>query len=181
MKPEPFSAEAIDAVLRPHYIGAKMSTVEYRAALAKIGAAVQARIDLPEANASYAGKIVQWSDTHIVQRVGAHRAVAHDVGKLANGKEILQSAAEGNTTGVRIVYDQLSGSGAVQPFSTQHAREIVDAGTQWAARHIVSAVSQVAFVERITAIGRARQTQYKTSSQVTPPVTPALQPRMVGR
>ena len=182
MRPEPFTAEAADAVLpRTRHIGAKMSAVEYRTALVKIGATPHARIDLPEANASYAGRIVQWSDTHIVQRVGMHRAVAHDVGKLSNGREMLQSATQGNTIGVRIVYDERAGRGAEQSFSTQQAREIIDAGTQWAARHIVSSASQAAFVEHLTAIGHARLARHERPAQVTPPATPAPQPRKAGR
>lgn len=182
MRPEPFSAAAINAVVpRPRHIGRRMSAVEYRAALAKIGAASPARIDLPEANKSYAGRIVQWSDTHIVQKIGAHHAVAHDVGALVNAQEILQIAARGNVTDVRIVYDDQRGSGASYLPSALQARELIDSAARWAARHIVSATSQAAFVERIAVLGRGGQEQRDRYAPVMPAAPPVAPPRMAER
>ena len=182
MSSEPFNAGAIDEVLgRTDYIGARMSTVEYRAALAKLGAGVQARIDLPKANATYAGTIIQWSDTHIVQKISPRRAIAHNVSKLANGMEMLQRAAKGDMTDISIVYDLNAGREAVRTLPAKAASDLVDASTQWAAMHIGSATSRAGFVERITRLERARQALHEPPAQTPRPSHPVLQPRMAER
>lgn len=80
-------------------LGEKMVPTEYASAVTKLGGQGVATIVLPQAHTNYAGKVIQVSDTHIVQRIDEGRAVAHDVSKLTNKQEILTMARTGAVSG----------------------------------------------------------------------------------
>lgn len=80
-------------------IGSKLRVAEYASALEKIGGAAAAMVVLPRGNTDYIGKIIQFSDTHLVQQASKSIAVAHDIQKLANGADLLQQAVAGKVQG----------------------------------------------------------------------------------
>ena len=80
-------------------IGARVNSAEYAAALKKLGGAAVGRVGLPMANVDYCGKIIQVSDTHVVQQVSKHVAIAHDIRVLSNGAQLVKQAAAGKMQG----------------------------------------------------------------------------------
>lgn len=91
-------------------IGSKMNAPEYTTALNKLGGKDVGSIDLPRQNNTYNGKILQLSETHIVQQVSKNKAIAHDASKLANGKELLRVAsAELKNTVFDFKYNEKTG------------------------------------------------------------------------
>ena len=113
----------------PATVGAKMTKAEYASALRKLGGAAVGRIGLPMANVDYSGKIIQVSDTHIVQQVSTHVAIAHDVGKLSDGMQLAKRIAAGDTKGKAFDfrYDAAGGTASVallQPIKEKFSVEI---------------------------------------------------------
>ena len=115
-------AEAV--LLRPDdpTIGARMGNAEHAAALKKLGGAA-GRIDLPMANVAYSGKVIQVSDTHVVQQVSKHVAIAHDIKMLSNGKQLLKLAAAGEVQGKTFDFRYDSTGGTAFPAQAQPIKE----------------------------------------------------------
>jgi cell filamentation protein len=109
-------------------IGETMSAAEYGSALTKLGGKGIGKIDLPMPNSVHSGKIIQVSDTHIVQKVGKNSAVAHDISKLSNGLELLRLANAGKlqATPFEFRYTEKQGS-ATQTVAQAVTRKTVDA------------------------------------------------------
>jgi len=123
-----------------------------------------ARIYLPKAEADYAGKVVMITDTHIVQQVGRGTAVAHDLGKLENGKE-LNAAIDNNSirigSQVAFKYDQDKGKGEVVSYA-QHRNDAVKKDLQeWAKEAMPNAKSRDTFLKHLD----------KGMSEITKPVS----------
>lgn len=94
-------------------LGSKMEVSEYATAMKKLGE--QGRIDMPKSNTSYSGKIIQASESHIVQKIDKNHAIAHDVKQLENGRELMKLASAGQLSGkmMDVKYDGQRGKGAI--------------------------------------------------------------------
>ncbi len=110
-------------------IGQKMNALEFASALRKLGDGA-GTISLPLPHHHYAGKIIQFSDTHIVQKTGKQSAVAHDISKLANGAELLRQANADQLTSRWFEFHYAEKQGVAKPFQVQTvARTAVTAPT----------------------------------------------------
>ena len=96
-------------------IGAMMNSVETASALRKLGGAAVGRLALPVAGTNYHGRIIQVSDTHVVQQVRKHFAIAHDLSIMSNSTQLLTEAAAGKMQGKTydFWYDGAGGTGSV--------------------------------------------------------------------
>lgn len=89
-------------------IGTKMSAEDWKVAVTLVGSE---QIALPKQNGEYTGKVILITDTHLVQLTGKNTAIAHDIRKLANAKDIEQLADTGQLQGKHFMlkYDQTKG------------------------------------------------------------------------
>ena len=76
-------------------VGRKMNASEYTTALQKLGREGLGRIELPTSSGQYSGKIIQASDTHIVQKIDKNLAIAHDVSNVSNARMIFDQVRAG--------------------------------------------------------------------------------------
>lgn len=104
-------------------IGSKMSAADWKEAVALVGSE---QIALPKQNDEYAGKVILVTDTHLVQLTGKNTAIAHDISKLANAKDIEQLADTGQLQGKHFMlkYDQVKGTAAALRITTPEPPQV---------------------------------------------------------
>lgn len=100
-------------------IGSKMTTSDYTSAMTKIGGDSLGKIDCPKSGGAYSGKIIQLSDTHVVQQVGKNIAIAHDIKQLSNSAELLNLAVAGKLKGKLFDINYSNALGSVSQSRTQ--------------------------------------------------------------
>jgi hypothetical protein len=142
-------------------IGAKMNAPEYKSAIIKLGGDGIGRVELPKEHCTYKGKVIQCSDTHIVQKVDKNVGVAHDVTKMANGKEILALAEKGKirNTELSVNYNEKQAEAKLIHLSVDHFKTVIDNTNAWADKNIASPKSREAFANLIQDFATAKQQQ----------------------
>jgi hypothetical protein len=108
-------------------IGSKMTVSDYGSAITKIGGDGVGKIDCPKSGGAYCGKIIQVSDTHVVQQVGKNIAIAHDIKQLSNSTELLNLASAGKLKGkvFDINYNHAMGSVSLARTQTVKANTLM--------------------------------------------------------
>ena len=104
-------------------ICATMNPSQYATALHKLGGEGVATIHLPRPNIAYIGKVIQFSDTHIVQKVGKHSGIAHDISKLTNAQELMRQASAGALQGKSFEFKYGDKLGTAQRSLVQPVKE----------------------------------------------------------
>ena len=139
-------------------IGTKMTASEYSTALQKLGGEGVGRIELPKEHCGYRGKIIQASDTHIVQKIDKNFAIAHDVTKIANGKEILALAEKGQlrNADMNVNYNEKVAVAKAVKFNVDDAKAVIANSNAWAAKNIASPESRAAFGKIVQDLAAAR-------------------------
>jgi hypothetical protein len=66
----------------------------------------------------YTGKIIQYSDTHIVQKIDKNHAIAHDISKLSNGRELESLAGAGKLQSKQFNFRYAENQGSALPVLT---------------------------------------------------------------
>lgn len=110
---------------------------------------------LAKPGAEYAGKVVLMSETHLVQQVGKNSAVAHDLSKLDNSKELSKRFDNGeievNKTSMSIKYDNERGTAEVLTYNQQRADAVQAQAEKWAEQNITNGKSREAFLKHVQA------------------------------
>lgn len=128
------------------YIGKPMDKPEWSAAIQKLGG--RGKILLPAPLAEYAGRVIQISETHIVQQVGPGLAVAHDLTKLS----IIEKPAAGPELMGKdfdFKYGQDKGEGKLVTFNERRAEYVKEEAKKWAETNISQDASRKAFLKHI--------------------------------
>ena len=99
-------------------IGSDLSVADKKTALSRLGGQ-GATLILPRSNSAYSGKIMQVSDTHIVQQTGKNAAVVHEIIKLSNGKDLLKLDDAGKLQGKGFDFTYGDKTGAASPSLSQ--------------------------------------------------------------
>jgi hypothetical protein len=164
-------------------LGEKMTAIEYRDAVKKLGGESVGRIDLPKQHCTYTGKIVQVSDTHIVQKVGKNAAVAHSINKVTNGMEIVSLAAKGQmrSADMSIKYDGAVGVAKQVGFSIEKSNAAVATSKSWAEQNIGSPKAREAFGKLIESFAKGREQMQTLAKQAVPIARPQMQPQAPKR
>lgn len=134
-------------------IGKPMDKAEWSAAIDRLGGKGKAKIVLPKPLGEYSGKIIQVSETHIVQQNGKGIAVAHDITKLNFG-DISKGTVSGNLTEIMgkdfdFKYDAEKGVGKHVTFNERRAEYVKEEAKKWAETNITKDVARKAFLKHI--------------------------------
>jgi hypothetical protein len=134
-------------------IGSKMSAPEFKIAQAKLGGDAIAFIALPKQHAQYAGKVLQCSDTHLVQRVSKNIGVAHDLSKLENGDKLRALAEKGELRNVdiNISYNDKTAQANQIVFDKVAASAAIEKAKAVAITICKNPIAQDAFIKHVTA------------------------------
>lgn len=141
----------------------------------------QGRVYLPKERGEYGGQVLLVTDTHVVQRVGRGTAVAHDLSKLSNGKELASDfesgkVKPGHTMRVNYGSEQEGGKATVVPFNQQRATEVRNELGKWAEANISNARGRETFLKHLDAATKemaAKQPAQREPAQPAPNRAPA--------
>lgn len=159
-------------------IGSKMILTEHQSALSKLGGAEVGHIELPKQMCAYTGKVIQVSDTHIVQQVNKNLAYAHDISKLTNGKELRSLAEEGKLRNVelKIEYSEKQAT-ALQSLVTKEKLQAMADKSKSFAQELPTQKSRDAFTKQIDSFIKTRE-QAPNVQKIAAPIIKAAQPEI---
>jgi hypothetical protein len=152
-------------------IGASLPKGEWEIARGKVGGK-DGRVFLPRENREYTGQVLYATETHLIQQVGKHAAVAHDLTKLENNKELMEQYDKGQLSNkvVKLQYGEDKGRAEVVSVSVQRANEIKKQAGEWAEKNITNQKSREIFVQHIESFTRdLSKANYQTTK---PPLAP---------
>lgn len=157
-------------------IGSKMILSEHKTAVAKLGGEGVANIELPKQSCAYTGKIIQASDTHIIQQVSPTMAIAHDISKLSNSKELLSLAEQGKLRNANLKISYNDKQGEVKPI-TLNKEKVAEtmAKAKIMADTFARPQSRDAFLKHVEKYATTRQEQ-PNLQKIAAPVIKAAQP-----
>jgi len=108
---------------------------------------------LPKPHSQYSGKLLAMTDSHLIQQVGKHTAIAHDLSKLENGQQLETDFDTGkiqpNKTNMSIQYDQDKGRADTLTFNQTRAEQVKSQAEKWAEKNITNEKSKEAFMKHI--------------------------------
>ena len=156
-------------------IGSKMPKAEWETAIGLVGGK-QGHVYIPKQHGEYSGKIILVTDTHVVQQVGKNVAIAHDITKLDNTKEIAALADSGKLQGKHFdfKYDDKGGQALAVSFNERRATEIKEKASEWAEKNITNVKSREAFLKHIDAMAKdmAKPSLPKVAKEAQGPSVP---------
>lgn len=135
----------------------------------------QGRVYLPKERGEYGGQVLLVTDSHVVQRVGRGTAVAHDLSKLSNGKELAADFESGKVKPghtMRVTYgsEQEGGKATVVPFNQQRATEVRNELGKWAEANISNARGRETFLKHLDAATKEMAAKQPAPREPTQPV-----------
>lgn len=157
-------------------IGSKMVVSEHKTAIAKLGGENVGSVELPKQSCAYTGKIIQASDTHIIQQVSPTMAIAHDMSKLSNSKDLIALAEQGKlrNANLKVSYDDKQGVAKPIVLDKDRIAETMIKAKEFS-NTLAQPQSRDAFMKHIENIAITRQQQpnlQKLTAQAPKPAQP---------